>query len=758
MKYFVIVFTLLIWLNTNAVGQVFTSSLNGAQEVPPNNSAAIGTSSVILNQAETNITVTLYFSGLTGTQTSARIQNSSGVIFNLPNGNFSQIFAVTPIQAAELKTGAWFFNIVSANFPNGEILGQIRSVSSNNSVSFPFSNGSLDTTFSADGIVTTEIGGGTNIAQAVVVQPDGKIIVAGYARNALNNDFAVARYLADGTLDSSFDVDGFAVVPIGASSEEEAFAVAIQTDGKILLAGRTLNGANADIAVIRLLPNGMLDNSFDTDGIAVTPIGAGTELARSIAVQSDNKIVVAGLTFNGTNTDFAVVRYNSDGSLDADFDGNTGAGNGIVTTAIGNGNDLAFAVALQPDGKILVAGYYFNGTNNDAVIVRYSRNGVLDTTFDADGIVTAAAGTNTDEAFALALQTDGKIVIAGCTNNATPNDFLIGRFNPNGSPDLSYGTNGLTVTPIGNAAEFANSVAIQADGKIVAAGFSNNGTKNDFAVVRQNSDGTPDTTFDGDGKLITPIGTAADSATGVTIQADGKIIAVGRAGFGTTADFGIVRYGYGTNPQTNDGFFSLNSNVQIRFENAFRAGETFSVPLNAISLPPIPNNLNLLTTPRNIQTTAGFAGEILVKFTLPARIDAANFNAAQILLFENGAWTDRTENTPPRDFPTRTIYAKVTSLSAFAVVSPLAQTPEIVNISGKITNNGGKPVSKAIVTLTDSNGQTRFALTNPFGFYHFRAVSLRETFIISVSTKKYRFSSQLLTINDEITDLNFTLQ
>jgi hypothetical protein len=195
MKYSIIpALAAILFLTGTLSAQTFTSALDGAQEVSPNNSAAVGAGSVILNGAETNITVTLYLSGLSGKQTTAKIYNSSGIIFDLPNGNFSQNFAVTLAQTAELKTGSWFFKINSTSFPDGEIRGQISAPAPFNAVSFPFSNGSRDTTFDADGIVTTEISGGNNVARAVVVQVDGKIVVAGYYfNNATNNDAIVVR-------------------------------------------------------------------------------------------------------------------------------------------------------------------------------------------------------------------------------------------------------------------------------------------------------------------------------------------------------------------------------------------------------------------------------------------------------------------------------------------------------------------------------------------------------------------------------------
>jgi hypothetical protein len=232
------------------------------------------------------------------------------------------------------------------------------------------------------------------------------------------------------------------------------------------------------------------------------------------------------------------------------------------------------------------------------------------------------------------------------------------------------------------------------------------------------------------------------------LQADGKIVVVGRTVIGGAGDFGVVRYGYGTNAQTNDGFISLNAVSELRFDNAFRSGTN-------VSLPPLSVNLNLLTTSSVIQISAGFLGEILVKFKLPARIDAANFNAAQVLHFENGAWIDCTINMPPRDFATRTIYACVSLLLAFTIVSPLARTAETATISGRLLSAAGKATSGAIVTLTNLQGQTCYGFSNPSVYYRFRDVTLREVYILRIVSKRYRFASQILTFNEEIEDLNF---
>ena len=225
--------------------------------------------------------------------------------------------------------------------------------------------------------------------------------------------------------------------------------------------------------------DGDLDTSFDTDGKVSTPILSGADEANSVVLQSDGKIVAAGSSYNGSNYDFAVVRYNTDGSLDTTF----GTG-GKVTTSIGSDSDVANSVVLQSDGKIVAAGYSHNGSNYDFAIVRYNTNGSLDTTFDADGKQTTSIGSGTDGANSAVLQSDGKIVAAGYSHNGTNTDFAVVRYNTDGSLDTTFDTDGKQTTAIGSGAEVANSVVLQGDGKIVAAGYSHNGTNEDFAVVR----------------------------------------------------------------------------------------------------------------------------------------------------------------------------------------------------------------------------------------------------------------------------------
>ena len=315
-------------------------------------------------------------------------------------------------------------------------------------------NGSLDTSFGVDGIVTTSIGFNSSI-NALALQPDTAIIAAGTTISAEDvGSFTLARYLSDGSLDASFGTGGIVTTSIGNAA---IFAVALQVDGKIVAIGTDSN----NFVLARYLSNGSLDASFGTGGIAITPIGISTSSqAFGGAIQVDNAIVAVGT--DGTN--FALVRYLPDGSLDASF----GTG-GVVVTPI-NTESSAFAGALQADGKIVAAGFTLSG--NAFALARYLSNGSLDTSFGVDGIVTTTLPDSLAfEADAVTIQSDGKIIAAGnFVGTSSPGQFALVRYLPNGSLDSSFGTGGIVLTPIGDIASQIFGIALQKDGKIIAAG------------------------------------------------------------------------------------------------------------------------------------------------------------------------------------------------------------------------------------------------------------------------------------------------
>ena len=402
--------------------------------------------------------------------------------------------------------------------------------------------GALDTTFGAGtGKVFTAIGGGNDNANAMAIQPDGKIVLAGGCINGATNDFCIARYNADGTLDTTFNTTGKVLTPIG-TSDDIASSLVIQPDGKIVLAGYCFNGANQDFCVARFTAAGALDTSFNTTGFVITPIGTDSDFASSVALQPDGKIVVAGYCFVSPAYDFCVARYTASGVLDTTFNGN-----GKIITAVGSGNDVGNSVTVQLDGKIIVAGYCANGSNQDFCLVRYKPDGSLDTSFSGTGKLVAAIGANADYAYRVALQPDGKIVAAGSCFNAGANGVCVARFNADGTFDTTFNGSGKVFTAVASIRDDAASIVIQPDGKILTAGSCSTAPNvNDFCLVRYYNDGSLDTRFNGTGKVMSAIGSGDDVAKAVAQQPDGKIVVAGYCANGSNNDFCLARYDGGS--------------------------------------------------------------------------------------------------------------------------------------------------------------------------------------------------------------------
>ena len=389
--------------------------------------------------------------------------------------------------------------------------------------------GQIDTTFGQDGGTITPLASSGDIdeANAVTIQPDGKIVLAGRSDNGSGTgktDFAVVRYNAAGSLDTTFGGDGKVTTFTQDTNADGfgdtnaiAYAVAIQSDGKIVAAGVSDN----DFALIRYRADGTLDPTFGVGGIVVTSVGGGVDAIRAMALQpADGKIMVAG----ESSGDFVVARYNTDGALDPFF-----GGTGIVVTPMA-GSSSIHALALQPDGKVVTAGV----SNGHFALARYSTAGVLDGTFDTDGIVEGGPG----QANALALQGDGKIVVGGFVSGSGGSDFALLRFDATGAPDLSFGAFGRVVTSIGSGDAEINGLTLYPSGKIVSVGFVDHGTDSDFALVGYTTAGTLDVTFGETGQVVTPISLADDEAKAVALQADGRVVVAGSA----DADFVVVRY------------------------------------------------------------------------------------------------------------------------------------------------------------------------------------------------------------------------
>jgi len=397
--------------------------------------------------------------------------------------------------------------------------------------------GDLDTTFSTDGKVTTDFGGHTtDFVYGAAIQQDGRIVMTGYSYNGSSNDFALARYNSDGSLDASFGSGGKVTTDFSSNSDDRSLAMVIQSDGKFIVVGYSNNGNNNDFALARYNSNGALDTSFGSGGKVTTDYGNDTNNLSGIALQSDGKIVVMGSSYVGSNEYIALVRYNSNGSLDTTFDTD-----GITTLDFGYGDNRGFDLFIQPDGKIIVVGRGFNGSNYDFVLARYNSNGSLDTTFDTDGKVTTDFNTSDDLGFSITPQADNKIVVAGFSSGGGI-DFALARYNSDGSLDTTFDTDGKVITDFNGGEDRAVGIALQSNGKIIAAGWSNNGTDDDFALARYNSNGSLDTTFGTNGQVVTTFGSGEDKGRDVLVQSDGRIVVAGWSNNGNNFDFALARY------------------------------------------------------------------------------------------------------------------------------------------------------------------------------------------------------------------------
>lgn len=392
--------------------------------------------------------------------------------------------------------------------------------------------GSLHSGFGSGGKVTANYGASESAA-AVAVGSNGKIVVAGTSTTFGQRDIAVLRYNSNGSLDTSFSGDGGVLTDIGFGSTDFATCVAVQSDGKIVVGGYTnASGTGTDLLLLRYNTNGTLDTSFGDGGRILYNITTDEQVA-AVAIQPDGKIILVGTIFIGSSPDFCAIRFKKDGSPDATFKGGS---SGFYSFG---GNDFATSVALQKDGKIVIGGYT-NTNVNDFALVRLLPDGTFDNTFDTDGKVTINAGSD-DRAAAVKIQSDGKILVAGTTVTGSDN-FILARLNSNGTPDLPFG--GSNTGRINNSfgdTDVVTSMVLQPDGKAILAGYSNAGPgiNNDFALARYNTDGTQDLSFGVDGELLTDIATdTSDRAFAAALQPDGRIVLAGQSG----SDFAAARY------------------------------------------------------------------------------------------------------------------------------------------------------------------------------------------------------------------------
>ncbi|HET6978798.1 MAG TPA: hypothetical protein VFI24_20870 [Pyrinomonadaceae bacterium] len=578
-------------------------------------------------------------------------------------------------------------------------------------------SGNLDPTFGSGGIVRTDFSGNIDRANAVGIQADGKIVAAGSSFSSAKTveDFIVARYNTNGSLDKRFGSNGKITTDFF-RNVDTINALVIQPDGKIVVAGfAQLAGSGGTprvFAVARYTSDGRPDTTFGNGGSITTSFGGTFAAASAIMLQPDGKIVVAGTAdFNprvpGSGLDFAVARYLPNGGLDASF-GDAGQ---IVFDFFGS-FDQANTAALQPDGKIIVAGSAsYDSFNRDIgfALTRFNADGTTDFSFATGGKQITSFFDAGAKANGIVIQPDGRFVVAGTASDSATRpvatDFALARYNSDGSLDSSFGIGGETAIPFSDSAsEQANALALMSDGKIIVAGsaFKTFATPPDFALRRYNSDGSIDKSFGTDGSVITDLAGGTDNAQAVAIQADGNAVVAGRA-FRSNFDLSLARY-------LNDVVTVIDTTPPTAPTNL---GATFNPSTSAIDLSWTASTDNLAITGYRIfrdgatvpiATVNGTAFSDRVQtgthtYTVAAIDAAGNQSDLSNTATATGPLPDTTPPSVPEGL-TATVTANVINLSWSASTDDLGVTGYRVFRDGGVT-----PISTVNGTSFSDSGQ-----------------------------------------------------
>ncbi len=411
------------------------------------------------------------------------------------------------------------------------------------SASVSASPGSIDLSFGTAGKVKTDFNSSQDQATASAIYTAGthagKIVVAGMVMNSSGYDtFGVARYNSNGTLDNTFDTDGKAPTVDLTGYFSRPWGVAIQSDDKIVVVGAASWGAPTnrnDLGVVRYNANGSLDSTFGSGGKVTMQIGTLHSSWQAVAIQSDGKILIAGQSYNGADVS-TIVRLNTNGSYDTSF----------TINAAGTYESFN-AIAVQSDGKILAAGYGYDGSQNKMTVVRLTSAGALDTSFNATGIQllngTKAFGTGGESANALAIQSDGKILVGGTTDVSGQTAYAAARLNTDGSLDTTFNSTGKVILDPTTGSDTLKGIGVQTDGKIVLSGYGTGPSSGnfDFLAARLNSGGTIDTSFGSSGYVFIDFGGDDRGDAGLMIQSDNNSVIAGWSGGGAARDFALVR-------------------------------------------------------------------------------------------------------------------------------------------------------------------------------------------------------------------------
>ncbi|MFI5170825.1 MAG: hypothetical protein ACHQFW_00455 [Chitinophagales bacterium] len=483
-----------------------------------------------------------------------------------------------------------------------------------------------DPLFGTDGIVITDFPDAYDAFFSLAIQPDGKIVAGGVTEYGSTQKYVIARYLTDGTLDNTFNGTGSNVHNIGTDLLDVIYSIGLQDDGKIVAAGRSFNLDKPVFSAARYNADGTLDNTFSGDGKLTFDISLGSYgcEANEVVIQPDGKILIGGGAFYGTDLAFGSARFLSDGTPD-----NSYGGDGIVVTSIFDyaATEFGTGLLLLPDGKIIISGATFNTdlSDVDIAMIKYNADGTPDMTFGDDGI--AKCNIAADYMACSALQEDGKIILAGFVegfDGSSDQDCAIARFNSDGTPDYSFDGFGWRVIDLSpDYYDIINDVAVQEDGKILITGYRTVDFDYDLFVLRLNADGSNDSDFGDDGMLIVNE-SPTDIGLCLAIQTDGKIIAAGNTENDENTDMLMVRF---TNEEEQQ---SIENNDLVSSINIFPnpAHDVLELQFNLQG----DENISFWLMDiygRNIKTFSQsefyLKGENSIRFSLPENIAAGTY-------------------------------------------------------------------------------------------------------------------------------------
>ena len=417
-------------------------------------------------------------------------------------------------------------------------------------------NGKMDPSFGNGGKATLSVFGSNynEELRKLAIDTSGRIVAVGVTFNGVQDLVAVVRYNSDGSLDASFDNDGIVTVQFVGTFNCYAEEVAIDGQGRIVVGVSAFNGANFDIAACRLLPNGSLDTSFDSDGKQIYNAGA-TETCEGVAIDSLDNVILSGFASTGTGN-MLFVKLTSAGAFDSSF-----FGGGVRILSLG-GTSYAYDIQVDSSGRYVFGGASYNGSNYDFIVGRMSATGALDNSFDGDGLAITSFGTN-EYILSIAIDSAGRIVAGGPVGFNPTRDFGFARYNTNGSLDTTFASSGKGTAPVLAADDFPYDMALDQLGRVYLTGSVNNGANYHIGILRLTPDGKVDTRYNAPGYTLIDFLSGSSYAYDVVLDSQGRSVVSGsyNAG-GSNYDFVITRFNtdgtldstFGTNGMTTGSF------------------------------------------------------------------------------------------------------------------------------------------------------------------------------------------------------------